>query len=220
MDVTPRHIQQETQTPVILVAGNHELYRGDWHDTLVELRLEARRNFNVHFLEQETVTIKDTRFLGCTLWSDFEINGSENARFHMAAAERGIVDFQLIRSGLKMLTPQDMVNRFHQSYAWLDAELAKPFDGKTVVVTHFGPHRAAIHPRYLASGMDALTPYFTADCSDLMKRHHIDAWLYGHLHNSVDVVVSSGTRLIVNSRGYPNEDPEYTRFNKHKVISL
>jgi predicted phosphodiesterase len=215
-----REFQRDAQVPVILVAGNHEFYHGDWNGTLVEIRKEAQRSLNVHFLEQNTVTIDNVRFLGCTLWSNFEINGAEIAAYHQDQARAGIMDFKLITNDRQPLKPADMVNRFRQSYNWLDAELSKPFDGNTVVVTHFGPHRAAIHPRYLASGMDALTPYFVSDCSALMERHRIAAWLYGHSHNSVDVIVDNGTRLVANAMGYPKEDPNYVKFNPRKIITI
>ncbi len=215
-----RSIQTKMQVPVLLVAGNHEFYRGDWHGTLVELRKEARLNPDVHFLEQDAVVVGDTRFLGCTLWSNFEINGQTNAEYHQNQARTGIRDFSLIAHNGQRLQPDAVIQRFRQAYEWLDAELSKPFAGKTVVITHFGPHRAAIHARYLTNGMDALTPYFVSDCSDLMERHRIDAWFYGHTHNSVDVIVNNGTRLVANSMGYPNEDAKYTQFDPHKIVSI
>lgn len=215
-----RRIQVETQLPVILVAGNHEFYRGDWHGTLIEIRKEAQRSLNVHFLEQDAVVIEGVRFLGCTLWSNFEINGNANAAFHQIQARERISDFYLIANGGQQLTTRAMVDRFRDSYEWLDAELSKPFDGKTVVVTHFGPDRAAIHPRYLDDDMDALTPYFVSDCSDLMKRHRIDAWFYGHAHNSVDAIVANGTRLVANAMGYLGEDPAFTQFDSDRVVEI
>lgn len=52
---------------------------------------------------------------------------------------------------------------------------------------------------------DDLTPYFTVDLDRLMREHHIACWLYGHTHNSVDVALDNGTRLVSNQHGYPAE---------------
>ena len=39
--------------------------------------------------------------------------------------------------------------------AWLAAELAKPHDGPTVVITHPAPSRSSIHPRFEGSLLNA-----------------------------------------------------------------
>lgn len=208
------------QVPVIVLAGNHEYYRSDLDGMLARIRKRALNSYGVHFLENDSVVFDRVRFLGCTLWSNFSINGSENTRDNMRIAQQCIADFQCILFRGKPFSPNNAVDIYKESYAWLESELQKPFDGKTVVVTHFAPHHAAIHPRYLQSGMDDLTPYFTTDCSALMQKYSIDAWLYGHTHNSVDVIVEGKTRLISNQAGYPNEPLEYTNFNDGKLIEL
>jgi len=81
----------------------------------------------------------------------------------------------------------------HESHAWIESQLAQSIEGKTVAVTHFLPHRAGIHPIHTTRGSDELTPYFTADCSSLMQRYRIDAWLCGHTHNSIDLVGNGHT---------------------------
>lgn len=60
--------------PVVYVAGNHEFYGGDWDQTLDQMRQTAKAN-DVHFLEDDCVTIAGVRFLGCTLWTDFAYFG-------------------------------------------------------------------------------------------------------------------------------------------------
>lgn len=209
------------QVPVIVLAGNHEFYRAEIDGLLVEMRKRAGYCRDIHFLERDSVVIDGVRFLGCTLWSDFSINGPEQIRHHMRIAQQRVNDFHLIRYRGKLFKPEDAAALYKESYAWLEAELKKPFAGKTVVVTHFAPHRAAIHPRYLQNGvLDALTPYFVTDCSALMRSYSIDAWLYGHTHHSVDVLVENGTRLVSNQRGYPDEPLTYTHFDPQKIIDI
>jgi hypothetical protein len=71
-----------------------------------------------------------------------------------------------------------------------------------------------------AKGKDLLTAYFTVDCSGLMEAYSIDAWMYGHTHNSVDLLLDNGVRLVSNQRGYPNEPSVYTQFNPEKIIEI
>lgn len=206
--------------PVILLAGNHEYYRKEIKSTLAQLRAGAAAMDGIYFLENDTIVLNDVRFLGCTLWSNFSLYGEERAALQAELASRYVNDFNYIRCGKRSFTPSDVVKRFNASYAWLESELAKPFAGRTVVVTHFAPHRAAIHADYLGPPPDKITPYFVTDCSALMRQYPMAAWLYGHTHNAVDVIVENGVRLVSNQRGYPNEGWSYTKFEPTKVIKL
>lgn len=214
------YYRREYGVPILLLAGNHEFYGGDIEQLLPALRDGAAALEGVFFLENDAVEIGGVRFLGCTLWSDCALSGTDRTAFHRERAGALVPDFKLIEQRGALLTPELAAARSDASYRWLEAELAKPFAGKTVVITHFSPHRAAIHPHFLKPGSDELTPYFTRDCSPLMQRFAIDAWLFGHTHGSVDVVVEAGTRLVSNQRGYPGEPPAYTRFDPLKLIEL
>jgi|WetSurMetagenome_2_1015567.scaffolds.fasta_scaffold106420_1 hypothetical protein len=62
--------------PVIYVAGNHEYY----HHALPKLTLELRKHCagtNVHFLENDAFDFRGIRFLGATLWTDFQLLGKD-----------------------------------------------------------------------------------------------------------------------------------------------
>lgn len=212
--------QRHCDAPVIVIAGNHEYYGKEYLAQLVEFRREAADLRNIHFLENDSVIIDNVRFLGCTFWSNFALFGEDTISKSQREALCHIADFSVIRYGKHRFIPDNAKLLHHESYAWLESQLAQPFAGKTVVVTHFLPHRAGIHPIHARPGNDELTPYFTTDCSSLMQRYRIDAWLCGHTHNSVDVVVENGTRLVSNQRGYEHERHTYTRFDPEKVIDL
>jgi hypothetical protein len=59
--------------PVIFVAGNHEFYGERYEHQRRRMREEAAR-WGVSYLQQDAVVICGVRFLGCTLWTDFELN--------------------------------------------------------------------------------------------------------------------------------------------------
>lgn len=205
--------------PVIVVPGNHEFYGTDYVPHLALLRAEASQLNGIHFLEQSWVVIGGVRFLGCTLWSDFRLHGQQYRDECKRAALRSIADFSVIRYEGKRFTPDHAAMLFRQSYDWLEAQLAIPYDWQTVVISHFLPHTAAVHPMH-AKGMDPITAYFTTACSDLMDWYPIDIWMYGHSHNSVDLLLDNGVRLVSNQRGYPQEPWPYTQFNPNKIIRL
>lgn len=55
---------------VIYVMGNHEHYHGDFKHSLRDLRSRLNYLHNLHILDKEQIAIKDTIFIGGTLWTD------------------------------------------------------------------------------------------------------------------------------------------------------
>lgn len=187
---------------VLYVAGNHEYYGAEFYGVGSEMR-EIAAQFGVTLLENDKIEIQGVRFLGTTLWSDFKLYGSDEwtAR-SLHVARDSLSDYTMIRKPGGLMEPQDAVALHEKAAAWLADELAKPFEGKTVVVTHFAPHRRCVAAKYDG---DLLTPYFTVDMSPLMRRHKIDLWAFGHTHYNIDFVGDNGCRIVSNQRGYPSD---------------
>jgi len=157
----------------------------------------------------------EVRVLGTPLWTDFALNGTpvESARL----AESVINDFRVIREHGGPLTTRTMRHLHRDAIAFLDSELQKPWQGSTVVVTHWLPHRACISQQFMGSN---LSPYFCADCSRLLDVYQIDLWVFGHSHGNMDFVHPSGCRIISNQRGYPHESPLGNGFRTDCTITL
>ena len=83
--------------PVLYVAGNHEFYGSSLDGAVAELdRLCA--GTQVRFLDNREVILGGVRFLGTTLWSDFDVFGeSAKKAAAMAEATRHMRDFSRIR---------------------------------------------------------------------------------------------------------------------------
>lgn len=178
--------------PVVYVAGNHEFYGGDLQHTLAALRAAAQGT-PVRVLENERVEIGGVRFLGATLWTDF----NEGDRELLAHGRLTMNDYHQITLAGLLLRPQDTVAVHGASLAWLERELAQPFPGPTVVVTHHAPTR-------LSWGSRTPSPVMHAYCNDLdgwLAARSIDLWLHGHIHCPSDYCIN-GTRVVCNPRGY------------------
>jgi predicted phosphodiesterase len=186
--------------PIVYVLGNHEYYGHAFPDLAAECR-RACDDSHISLLENEAITVGDVRILGCTLWTDFRLFGSDYEEECMGTAEAQMMDYRAIKvRGGKKLRPRDTRQWHKRSRAWLEAELRKPWHGKTVVVTHHGAYRGVSHPHYHDSGSAA----FVSDLRALLARFSIDLWISGHTHASVDTELS-GVRFISNQRGYPGE---------------
>ncbi len=205
--------------PVIYVAGNHEFYAHHFDDLIPDLRAAAAGS-NVHFLENDAVIIDSVRFVGATLWTDFNIYGTP--RYSMGVAEELMSDFRVIRDGAqkrrRRLLPRRTAERFQASLAAVERLVEVPFSGKTVVVTHHLPSPASVAPQYRG---DSCTPAFASDLDEFILQHPaIGYWVHGHTHDSVDTMVGT-TRILCNPGGYPQGGKrENLDFELECVISI
>lgn len=197
--------------PIVYVAGNHEFYGQHWTQLLDPLREMARKH-GVQFLENDAVTISGVRFLGCSLWTDFELFGQKKRVAAMQRAGEIMNDYREIRIGgapelywvhSKYLTPGLTASRHRASVQWLQEQLAQGDPARTVVVTHHAPHRNSIPERYQA---DLLSGAYASNLSPLMGRATL--WVHGHIHDSVDYELAS-TRVVCNPRGYQHHSGRF-----------
>jgi predicted phosphodiesterase len=180
--------------PVVYVHGNHEAYGMEYGALSGAIRARATGSA-VHYLERDARIIGEVRFLGCCLWTDYALNGARESA--MAMAGRVMPDHQEIQSGVgRRFLPEHALAEHERSLAWLQDQLAVPFEGRTVVVTHHGVAPQSVHPRY---GGDALNAAFVSDLRSLLEL--ADAWIHGHVHDSFDYRVGHA-RVIANPRGY------------------
>src|SRR5690349_17257123 len=84
---------QFPNTPLVYVLGNHEFYRHSLPDLTKSLKRETK-NSHIHVLENDDVEINGFTFLGCTLWSDFNLLDDPKAA--MRAAEQMMSDYAII----------------------------------------------------------------------------------------------------------------------------
>lgn len=193
--------------PVIFVAGNHEHYGHSVMEGLEWGRVHAAECPQVNFLENDAVVLDGVRFLGCTLWTDYALDGDVETGMlmanHMLNDHRRVLWRALPQR--EMFTPERAMETHKRSRAWLEAELAKTFDGPTVVVTHHAPHPQSINRRFKGS---ALNPAFASDLTDVMERWTLDLWVHGHMHDSCDYMVGE-TRVLCNPKGYAAENPAF-----------
>ena len=210
--------------PIIYVPGNHEYYGRDI-DELRQGLQESGRTHDVHVLDADEIVIDGVRFLGATLWTDFELDGStpESVGRAMRNCQEGMTDFHVIRRWGGALRPED-TREIHQAQRdWLQRALAGCTSfregfagptGPTIVVTHHAPCARSIAKQFAS---DTLNAAFASDLSDLMGPQ-VALWIHGHMHNSSDYI-ERGTRVICNPRGYfPHGlNPD---FNPMSVVEL
>ena len=211
--------------PVFFLPGNHEYDGLDFDETHARLR-ETCERLGMVWLERETVVLTGVRFIGCTLWTDFDALADLNPQTadspltqQLQAREKAFraANFYLkknhsFRLGLPMLA--DAVREEGvKSQDWLRQALAEPFDGATVVVTHFAPSLLSADPRY---GLNAGTAGFCNSLDELLVSARL--WLHGHLHCPADYV-KNGCRVVANPLGYARKG-EQAAFRADLLITV
>ena len=196
--------------PVLYIAGNHEFYeKGHFQQLPETLRAAAAATPNVRYLEDEVVTIDGVRFVGATFWVDFCHDGDYARAANMHAAKMYSYDYGEIRMARPRapanwkpckLRPEVVAARHGRSRRFIETELARPFAGPTVVVSHHAPAKESISSVRQPQHLDFLD---ASDVSALMHGPTAPAlWLHGHVHHTVDIEIGA-TRVRANPRGYP-----------------
>lgn len=185
--------------PVVYVPGNHEFYHG-----VLEHRLRAGHNAcrgtSVCMLDRRTIVLAGVRFIGAVLWTDYRLTGDPITA--QVACLRGMNDHYLIETtaagGTRRFLPDHAMALHERDLAFIEAELTRPFAGKTVVVTHHAPHRGSVQAKY---ANDPVCAGFVSDLKALIDRARPDMWIHGHVHDSFDYQ-SGTTRVLCNPKGY------------------
>ena len=218
-------------TPVVFVPGNHEYDSLDFDAAHARLRATCAR-LGIGWLEREVLpgpwtdrAGRPVRLLGTTLWTDFDALGPQadaaaKVRTGAPAPAENLLAQQLkardkafraanfylkkahtTRHGAPFLAAE-MRDQALQCQDWLRQALATPFDGSTVVVTHFAPSLRSADPRY---GLVPGTAGFCSALDDLLP--HAQLWLHGHLHALQDYV-HQGCRVVANPLGYARKNEQ------------
>ena len=216
--------RQGWPVPVLFVPGNHEYDALDFDATHARLR-ETCERLGITWLEREVHVIDGVRFVGTTLWADFDAlvrqPGAPEPTVQQVLKQRHkafraanfyVQKAEATRHGQPWLA-EGWREQALACEAWLRAQLQQPFDGTTVVVTHFAPSLRSADPRY---GVTPSTAGFCNSLDDLLPR--ADFWLHGHLHCPQDYVVG-GCRVLANALGYASKG-EQAAFREDFVLDV
>lgn len=195
---------------VLYIPGNHEHYKGLFQETVPNLR--ANVPDNIQILDSEFVDIDGYRFIGGTLWTDF--NKSPIAE---SAAESRMNDFKLIkwRRGTtyhKFRTTDSIV----EHYAFLDI-IDKNLKSNTIVLSHHAPSYRSVSTQYRTERYAELNHAYFSHLDEFIEaRPAIKLWTHGHVHSNHDYMIGN-TRIVCNPAGYGCEN---IRFDPQLIIEV
>jgi predicted phosphohydrolase len=190
---------------VIYVLGNHEYYGQSLPDHTNKLKALAQGS-NVHVLENDAFILGEVVFLGCTLWTDFELFG--NPRVAGYYATQSLTDYRRIRvsPSYRRLRSIDTAGIHQGSCHWLAAQFKQYPGKKLVVVSHHAPSARSLPNGY---EQDILSAAYASMMDDFVASSNTSLWVHGHIHHTRDYPIGN-THIICNPRGYPHEqNPDF-----------
>mgnify|MGYP000025194859 FL=1 len=223
-------------TPVLFVPGNHEYDGLDFDEAHQRLQATCAR-LGITWLEREVLHLNGVRFVGTTLWADFDALGPlagqalpekipphfnhPNSQYtrQLKARDKAFraANYYLRKTGTQRAgepwLAEGMRDQALLCQDWLSAALDAPFDGPTVVVTHFAPSLHSADPRY---GQTPGTAGFCNALDGLL--HQAQWWLHGHLHCPSDYTLN-GCRVVANPLGYAHKG-EQVLFKPQHVLTV
>jgi Icc-related predicted phosphoesterase len=198
--------------PVVYTPGNHDFFNeanSPNQYTMLEQQDAGREladKLGIHLLMNDTVELAGSRFIGATLWTDFASVGvgSTTAKMKEAEGRFGMNDYRRIKressvhpGKKKRLRPRDTMDAHRASREYIESQLAIPFDGPSVLVSHHAPHPLSINNRY-----STLAFCYASNLSLMLEADDApELCLHGHIHKKLSYTVGK-TRVVSNPRGY------------------
>jgi len=186
--------------PIVYIMGNHEYY-GAAYPKLVNSLKEKYRGTDIQLLENDVFTYQNVNFLGCTLWTDFELFG--DPRIYGYECQQVMSDYKKIRVSPRFskLRSIDVAVIHRRSRNWLELELKSRMGQTNVVVTHHAPSPKSLEEE---RRLDTTSAAYASQLERVVEDYSPELWVHGHIHSSSDYTIGD-CRVICNPRGYPDE---------------
>jgi predicted phosphodiesterase len=229
IDIMAETLKDSTAVKAYVI-GNHDLYHTarypqSYLQDEVERARELGKAHGIHVMSNDVLYVGTTRVLGTPLFTNFKAGtDTMSPNQKKALSQKGYFgderydngrkdyheDFRQIRYGApgtkNRFTPSQWIALHDEAMVFLRAELAKDWEGETIVATHMAPSPESLMPGH--HNHDWL--YASTDCGDLFAG--VDLWCHGHIHASRDYEID-GCRVLANPRGYPNKDGSFENPN-------
>ncbi|CDZ55864.1 metallophosphoesterase [Neorhizobium galegae] len=202
--------------PVVFVPGNHEYYRSSIKEGLAAGYKLAETYDDLFLLDGDSVVLGGYRFIGATLWTNFDLH--DEPRLAMAIAKEELNDYRQIKlskAPFKRFTPQESMYLHHRAAVDIDNAFRSQPDFPTVIISHHAPSLMSVPRKFLKDG---LTPSFASRFEYRILEYEPLLWVHGHIHSPSDYLIGK-TRVLCNPLGYPDEQSRET-FIPALVIDL
>lgn len=193
---------------VIVVPGNHELYRFfDVNELYEGWSLEIRPNVKAYY---NTVIPLEagTELIASTLWA--HIPPTEEC-----LTERCVSDFKRIRNGKYRLSARRFNEEHSKCRSFIERSVRESNAKNLVVLTHHVPSFLLMADEFKGSPINGA---FTVELGNFIADSRINYWIYGHSHRNINKVIGN-TQCVSNQLGYVFQN-EHCTFKRDAIIDI
>lgn len=191
---------------IILVSGNHDYYlvsssvknkyKSDSMKRISEMRNNASKIENVHYLDGDIIEIDKVKYGGVGMWYDFSYG-----KFSFGKSQEALFNkWKEVMNDSQLIKGLDFFSDFKEA----DKEKEKLdliIDDSDIVITHVGPEWSRIPHEFK---YDVCTSFYYFDGRPYFDKIEDKVWVFGHAHYRNDYDMH-GCRFINASLGYPSE---------------
>jgi hypothetical protein len=178
---------------VILIAGNHTFYHGDFQTEIPKIKQYLKYIPNLYILDNETLEIDDYLFIGSTIWTDFNDEDKET----MEWAFNNMNDYHVIKNDDTILLPEKILEKHKQDKQFIKETIENNPNKQIIVITHHCPTYQSIPAYKLDYGLK--NGCYHSNLESLMD--NVVLWAFGHIHDRHAYYLNN-TLLVNNTRGY------------------
>jgi predicted phosphodiesterase len=210
---------------VLYILGNHEHYNYIYRNTLYDIQswLWSNGFNNVTMMENDNKVIDGVRFIGATLWTDYDGRNPLTMRIaydHMndyrLIGSQDITDMNYFnRKDNRKITPEFILNVHDQSRDYIRL-VAKESQEPVVVFTHHPPSFQSCNSLHSGNSLDGA--YATNLSQLILDTPQIKYWISGHTHMTCKYEIGQ-CQILSNQAGYYFE-PGYSAFKGTRSFDI
>ena len=205
---------------VVVVLGNHDYWGLSLQSAVRKAREHCATLPNVTFLERDTLVHSGVKFVGGTLWTDF--NRSPIIA-ELCASKMGN-DFRRITYGdtrvRRRVRHTDFFDLHRQTAKYIFSNCKADEPGqKVVIVTHMCPHEESLDSMRKYDDTDH---WYYSNLTESMQTHckDVNLWVHGHVHEPKRYNAAWGMWVFSNPRGYEKVDGNGEGYDPHHLLEI
>lgn len=181
------------QKPIVYIIGNKEHEGKKIDDVPSKIKDLLKPHHNVHVLHNQSVVIDDIKFVGSTLWTNFEGDKTTTKEENKKWAKRNVSDFSnIFRSPennhrkYRTISTDEIEKEFIKAIRFLEKEINSAFIGKKVIVTHFPPSLKSLPVK-----SEYNLSYWASNIEHIIN--NVDLWLHASTHCTKEYIINQTT---------------------------
>lgn len=207
---------------VILIAGNHDYWRGEFLSTHRQIVQLTERFGNIHVLNNSAYQVGDVVFWGSTFWTDcrkgdpqvmWDVQRNMNDYNETVYSNPTHPDYRKI----KLLAEHTVCENKHARQQLEEfMSVVRSRSVTPIIVTHHAPTWSSVAREHRRS--DLSYGYANTGLEEFMESFPDSVWIHGHMHDDFDYMVGK-CRVLCNPRGYYGYESKSVYF-KFKQLEL